>query len=168
MLADEGVYIASESSFSRILRAHRQIRHRGPAKAPQRARPPSTHVATGPRQAFCWDMNYLPSTVLGQWWYLYVILDLFSRKIVGLEVHEADSSDYAVKLLRRTALAEGLHVLAHKPLLHGDNGATLKATTVVAMMNWLGIKASYSRPRVSDDKAYVSYCLLPCLWNAGE
>lgn len=148
MLADEGVYIASESSFSRVLRVHGQTRHRGRAKAPQRVRPPSTHVATGPRQVF---MTYLPATMLGRWFYLYLILDLYSRKTVGFEVHESDSSDYAVELLRRTALTEGLH----KPVLHGDNGATLKATTVLAMMNWLGLKASYSRLRVSDDNAFV-------------
>lgn len=87
--------------------------------------------------------------------YLYLILDLFSRKIVGFEVHESDSSDYAVDLLRRTALAEGLHQLDHKPVLHGDNGSTPKATTVLAMMHWLGLKSSYSRPRVSDDNAFV-------------
>ena len=59
MLADEGVYIASESSFSRVLRAHGQTRHRGRAKAPRRVRPPTTHVATGPRQVWTWDMSYL-------------------------------------------------------------------------------------------------------------
>ena len=155
MLADEGVYVASESSFSRVLRAHGQTRHRGRAKAPRRVRPPSTHVATAPRQVWCWDMTFLPATVLGRWYYLYLILDLFSRKIVGFEVHESDSSDYAVDLLRRTALAEGLHTLDHKPVLHGDNGSTLKATSVLAMMHWLGLKASYSRPRVSDDNAFV-------------
>jgi putative transposase len=80
---------------------------------------------------------------------------VYSRKIVGFEVHETDNSDYAVELLRRTALAEGLHALPEKPVLHGDNGATLKATTVLAMMHWLGITASYSRPRVSDDNAFV-------------
>jgi transposase InsO family protein len=63
--------------------------------------------------------------------------------------------DHAVNLLRRTALAEGMHALAQKPVLHGDNGSTLKATTVLAMMHWLGLKASYSRPRVSDDNAFV-------------
>ena len=92
MLADEGVYVASESSFSRVLRAHGQTRHRGRAKAPQRIRPPSTHVATAPRQIFCWDMTYLPATVMGHWFYLYLILDLYSRKIVGFEVHETDDS----------------------------------------------------------------------------
>ena len=155
MLTDEGTYIASESSFSSVLRAHGQTRHRGRAKAPQRVRPPSTHVATAPRQVFCWDMTYLPATVVGHWFYLYLILDLYSRKIVGFEVHESDDSEYAVNLLRRTALAEDLRTLDYKPVLHGDNGATLKATTVLATMHWLGLKASYSRPRVSDDNAFV-------------
>jgi transposase InsO family protein len=80
---------------------------------------------------------------------------VYSRKIVGFEVHATDDSDHAVELLRRTALAEGLHTLPVRPVLHGDNGATLKATTVLAMMHWLGITASYSRPRVSDDNAFV-------------
>ena len=155
MLADEGTYIASESSFNRVLSAHGQARHRGKAKAPQRKRPPSTHVATAPRQLWCWDMTFLASRVMGQWFYLYLILDVYSRKIVGFEVHESDSSDHAVDLLRRTALAEGVHALPRRPVLHGDNGATLKATTVLAMMHWLRIKPSYSRPRVSDDNAFV-------------
>lgn len=155
MLADDGTYIGSESSFSRVLRAHGQARHRGRTKAPQRSRPPSTHVATGPRQLWCWDLTFLASAVLGQWFYLYVILDVYSRKIVGFEVHESDSADHAVDLLRRTALSEGIHTLARKPVLHGDNGATIKATTVLAMLHWLGIKPSYSRPRVSDDNAFV-------------
>jgi putative transposase len=155
MLADEGRYVASESSFTRVLRAHGQARHRGRAKAPQRKRPPSTHVATAPRQLWCWDLTFLASRVLGQWFYLYLILDVYSRKIVGFEVHETDSSDHAVDLLRRTALAEGIHALPKKPVLHGDNGPTIKATTVLAMMTWLGLKASHSRPRVSDDNAFV-------------
>jgi len=155
MLADEGTYIASESSFSRVLRAHGQTHHRGRAAAPRRVRPPTTHVATGPRQVWTWDMTFLPTKVLGIWCYLYLILDVYSRKIVGFEVHEHDDSDHAVNLLRRTALAEGLHALAQKPVLLGDNGSTLKATTVLAMMHWLGLKASYSRPRVSDDNAFV-------------
>jgi len=92
---------------------------------------------------------------MGHWFYLYVILDVYSRKIVGFEVHQTDSSDHAVDLLRRTALTEGIHSLPQKPVLHGDNGATMKATTVLAMMNWLGLKASYSRPRVSDDNAFI-------------
>jgi putative transposase len=155
MLADEGVYLASESTFSRVLKAHGQTAHRGRAKAPQQRRPPTTHIATAPRQVWCWDMTYLPAQVAGRWFHLYLILDLYSRKIVGWEVHDSDHADHAAHLVRRTALAEGIAALANKPVLHGDNGSTLKATTVLSMLNWLGVKPSYSRPRVSDDNAYA-------------
>lgn len=155
MLADEGVYLASESTFSRVLKAHGQMMHRGRAKAPKTVRPPTTHIATGPRQVWCWDMTYLPAQVTGQWFFLYLILDLYSRKIVGWEVHDIDHSDHAAHLVRRTALAEGIAALGEKPVLHGDNGSTLKATTVLSMLHWLGVKPSYSRPRVSDDNAFV-------------
>ncbi len=155
MLADEGIYLASESSFSRVLKAHGQTAHRGRAKAPKQRRPPTTHIATAPRQVWCWDMTYLPAQVLGRWFHLYLILDLYSRKIVGWEVHDSDHADHAAHLVRRTALVEGIAALANKPVLHGDNGSTLKATTVLAMLNWLGVKPSYSRPRVSDDNAYA-------------
>jgi putative transposase len=153
-LADEGVYLASESTFSRVLRAHGQNVRRGRAKAPRTVRPPSTHIARAPREVWCWDMTYLPANVLGRWFYLYLILDLYSRKIIGWEVHASDDSDHAAHLVRRTALAEGIAALTTKPVLHGDNGSTLKATTVLAMLNWLGVKPSYSRPRVSDDNAF--------------
>lgn len=155
MLADEGVYLASESTFSRVLRAQGQTQHRGRARAPQKSRPPSTHVATAPNQVWCWDLTFLPARIAGQWFYLYLILDLYSRKIIGFEVHDTDDGDHAAHLLRRTALAEGTHAQADKPVLHGDNGATLKATTVLAMLHWLGVRPSYSRPRVSDDNAFV-------------
>ena len=155
VLADEGVYLASESSFQRVLRAHGQSRHRGRGRAPQPARAPTTHVASAPGQVWCWDMTYLPAEVQGHWFYLYLILDLYSRKIVGWEIHDRDDADHAVHLVKRTALAEGVHAMTEKPVLHGDNGATLKATTVLAMLHWLGVKPSYSRPRVSDDNAFV-------------
>jgi len=155
MLADEGVYLASESSFARVLREQGQSSHRGRAKAPRATRPPTTHIATAPRQVWCWDMTFLPALVLGRWFHLYLILDLYSRKIVGWEVHDTDDSNHAAHLVRRTALSEGIVTLAEKPVLHGDNGSTLKATTVLAMLNWLGINPSYSRPRVSDDNPYA-------------
>ena len=155
MLADEGVYVASESTFARVLRAHGQAERRGRAKAPRPARAPTTHIATAPRQVWCWDMTYLPATVVGQWFHLYLILDLYSRKVVGWEVHDSDDSIHAAHLVHRVALAEGIACVPTKPVLHGDNGATLKATTVLAMLYWLGVKPSYSRARVSDDNAYA-------------
>jgi putative transposase len=154
-LADEGIYIASESSFYRVLRAHGQMNRRGRAQPPRTSRPPTTHIATRPGEVWCWDLTFLPAQVQGCWFYLYLILDLYSRKIVGFEVHDADSAEHAAHLARRTALAEGVHAMPARPVLHGDNGATLKATTVLAMLHWLGIKPSYSRPRVSDDNAFA-------------
>jgi transposase InsO family protein len=156
-LADEGTYLASESTFSRILKDAGQNTHRGRAKSPQPKREPQTHVATAPGQVWCWDMTYLPTQVGGQWFYLYLILDLYSRKVIGWEVHAEDDGDHAARLVARTALAEGVAMIERdkRPVLHGDNGATIKATTVIAMLHWLGIKPSYSRPRVSDDNAFV-------------
>jgi putative transposase len=154
-LADEGVYLASESSFSRVLRAEGQTRHRGRAHPPRKVKPPTTHVATAPGQLWCWDLTYLPATVAGRWFYLYVILDVFSRKIVGHAVHAKDSAEFAAQLAKRTALAEGIHEVKAKPVLHGDNGGTFKATTVLAMLHWLGVQPSYSRPRVSDDNPFI-------------
>ena len=116
MLADEGICLASESTFSRILKAHGQTAHRGRAKAPQQRRPPTTHIATAPRQVWCWDMTYLPAQVAGRWFHLYLILDLYSRKIVGWEVHDSDHADHAAHLVRRTALAEGIAALGNKPV----------------------------------------------------
>jgi transposase InsO family protein len=155
MLADEGMYLGSESSMARVLKAHGQNARRGRAKAPKASRPPTTHIATAPGQVWCWDMTYLPANVMGRWFYLYLILDLYSRKIVGAEVHDSDDADHAAHLVRRTALAESIATMPTKPVLHGDNGSTLKATTVLAMLHWLGVRPSYSRPRVSDDNAYA-------------
>jgi transposase InsO family protein len=155
MLADEGVYVASESSFHRVLRAHGQSTRRGRAKAPTTPRPPTTHVATAPRQLWAWDLTFLPTPVTGRWFYLYLIQDIYSRKIVGHTVQDTDLAEHAAHLVKRTALSEGLPELPLKPILHGDNGPTIKATTVRAMLQWLGITPSYSRPRVSDDNAFV-------------
>lgn len=155
MLADEGVYLASESSFHRVLKTHGQLTRRGRARAPHKSRPPTTHVATGPNQVWCWDMTFLPSEVTGRWFYLYLVLDVYSRKVVAWDVQDTDSADHAARLVQRAALAEGIHALVTKPVLHGDNGATLKATSVLAMLQWLGVAPSYSRPRVSDDNPYV-------------
>ena len=107
MLADEGMYVASESNFSRVVRAEGQTAHRGRYKAPRKMRPSTTHIATAPRQVWCWDMTSLPANVAGRWFYLYLILDLYSCKIVGWEVHDRDHSGHAAHLVRRTAFAGG-------------------------------------------------------------
>lgn len=122
---------------------------------PKPSREPTTHVATAPGQVWCWDVTWLASRVKGIWFYLYVVIDLYSRKIVAWEVHETECGEQAAILVRRAALREGVEAKVEKPILHGDNGRNLKATTVLAMCYWLGIRTSYSRPRVSNDNAFI-------------
>lgn len=151
-LADEGVYLASESTFYRVLKACEQLQYRGKAKAPERRKLPTTHIATGPKQLWSWDITYLPSTVKGQYFYLYLFVDIFSRKIVGHEVYEKESGEYASNLLQRVVFKEQCF---HIPIvLHSDNGAPMKSLTLKAKMEELGVFASYSRPRVSNDNPY--------------
>ena len=162
-LADKGVYIASESSFYRILKKHGQLQHRGRSKKRSKSKKPTTHVATGPNQVWCWDISYIPSRVRGQFWYLYLILDVYSRKIVGWEIHSHESGELASELINRTMLAEKC---TKTPLvLHSDNGAPMTSSTFKAKLEELGIIPSHSRPRVSNDNAFaesifktVKYC----------
>jgi hypothetical protein len=118
-LADEGIYIASESSFHRVLRAYGQMNRRGRAQPPRTSRPPTTHIAARPGDVWCWDVTVLPAQIQGRWFYLYLILDLYSRKIVGFEVHDTDSAEHAAHLAKRTALAEGVDAKSARPVLHG-------------------------------------------------
>ena len=85
-LADQGIYLASESTFYRILKDRNMQHHRGKSQAPVK-RPLSTHKAQGPNQVWMWDITWLPGPVKGLYYYLYLILDLYSRMIVGWEVH---------------------------------------------------------------------------------
>ena len=155
MLADEGIYIASESSFTPRAAGARAGSPSGPGESP--AAQAAAEHARGHGAAAVVVLGYdVPaSRVLGQWFYLYLILDVYSRKIVGFEVHETDQLRSRGGSVAANGFGRGHPRLPERPVLHGDNGATLKATTVLAMMHWLGMNASYSRPRVSDDNAFV-------------
>lgn len=163
-LADEGVYLASESSFYRVLHAAGQQQHRGRAEAPSR-KAPSSHAATGPNQVWCWDITYLPSRVRGLYFYLYLILDLYSRKIVGWEVQATESGEHAAHLLRRTALAEAIQTWQQPLVLHADNGSPMKSAALLATLQWLGVTPSHSRPRVSNDNAYAESVFRTCKYR---
>jgi transposase InsO family protein len=120
-LADQGVYLASESTFYRVLRAAEEQHHRGRSRPPRRLGPAPSHTATGPGQVWTWDITYLPGPVRGLFFYLYLIVDLYSRKIVGWEVHERESAAHAAALVQRAVLAEG--GLQRPRVLHADNGS---------------------------------------------
>ena len=151
ILADQGRYIASESSFYRVLREADQMAHRGKAKPPTRQRPQPL-LATEPNQLWSWDITYLPTTVKGVFFYLYLIIDIYSRKIVGWEVYESESSEQASELFIKTYLREG--IAGDALVLHSDNGAPMKGATMLATLQRLGVLPSFSRPSVSDDNPY--------------
>lgn len=161
-LADGGRYLASESSFYRVLRAAGQQHHRGRSQVRQ-SRRPSTHCATGPNQVYCWDITWLPGPARGTFFYLYLIEDLFTRKIVAWEVHDTEASDLAARLIHQACLAEGLTT---RPLvLHADNGSPMKGATLLETLYRLGITPSYSRPRVSNDNAFPESLFRTCKYR---
>jgi len=151
ILADQGKYIASESSFYRVLRDAKQLTHRGKAK-PATMKRPEPLQANGPNQLWSWDITYLPTNVKGIFLYLYLIMDVFSRKIVGWEIYETESAEHASLLFTKTYLREG--VAGKDLVLHSDNGSPMKGATMLSTLQRLGVVASFSRPSVSDDNPF--------------
>lgn len=151
-LADQGLYLASESSFYRVLKEHSQVNHRGKAQLPQKVTAPQAWVAYGANQVWSWDITYLPSTIKGQFMRLYMVLDVFSRMIVGWEVHWEESAQNASALIGKACLSQG--VRPDQLALHSDNGSPMKGATMLATLQKLGVVPSFSRPSVSDDNPY--------------
>lgn len=149
-LADEGLYVASESTFYRLLRAAKLQHHRGRARPPAH-RKPREKVATGPNQVWSWDITYLRGPGRRQFFYLYVVMDIWSRKIVGWTVEHSENGTAAARLVRTALLAEG----SPKGLvLHSDRGSPMTSASLLGLLDALQIKPSYSRPRVSDDNPF--------------
>lgn len=151
-LADQNVYLASESTIYRILRAEKQLKHRERSKAPT-GRRPDEFIATGPNQVWCWDITYLRSSIRGVYFYLYVVIDVWSRKIVAHAVHPCEDGKLAAALVERACAREGIR--RGQLTLHQDNGAAMKSGNFLALLQWLGVAASFSRPGVSDDNPFI-------------
>jgi putative transposase len=151
-LADQGRFIASESTFYRVLRAENQLIHRRSERPAQTRTKPRALCATAPNQLYSWDITYLPSAIRGQFFYLYLFMDIFSRKIVGWQVYEEESSALASELLRDLCHREGIQ--SKQLILHSDNGSPMKGATMLATLQQLGVMPSLSRPAVSNDNPY--------------
>jgi len=163
-LADKGLYVASESTMYRILREEKLLAHRGKTKAPQHKKPEPL-VAERPNQVYSWDITYLKSGVRGEYFYLYMFIDIFSRKIVGAKVYECESMEHSSKLIEEISIREGIS--KDQLTLHSDNGGPMKGATMLATLQSLGVVPSFSRPKVSDDNPYseslfrtLKYCSL--------
>lgn len=151
-LANRGIYVASEATLYRILRADKLATHRGRTR-PQSHRRPSEHVATGPNQVWCWDITYLRSPIRGSFFYLYLFLDVWSRKVVGWHVEDREDNEVAARVFRHICARLGIDPAGL--VLHSDNGAPMKGATMLATLEKLGVVHSFSRPRVSDDNPFV-------------
>lgn len=151
-LADMGIYVASESTIYRVLRQHSLNAHRGRRRRAKNRRP-REHRATGPNQVWCWDITYLRCPVRGAYFYLYLFLDVWSRKIVGWRVHDREDNELAAKAFVEICRAEGTDPKGL--VLHSDNGGPMKGSTMVATLERLGVTRSLSRPSVSNDNPFV-------------
>lgn len=150
-LADRGVYLASESSFYKVLKENNQLIHRGATKRPEK-REVKGLLATRPNQVWSWDITYLHSPIRGKFYYLYLIMDIYSRMIIGWRIEEEQNSNYSSELIDRCC--KKFRVKRKQLTLHSDNGGPMKGATMLATLQKLGITPSFSRPRVSDDNPY--------------
>ena len=149
-LLEVGRYLASISTFYRILRERRLLVHRSESAPRTHRNTPPERIATGPNQVFTWDITYLKRTVRGLYFFLYLVLDLWDRSIVGWVIHDRESSEHSDQLFRSMATRydfEGVYV-------HQDNGGATKGGTLPALFYELGIIPSFSRPHVSDDNPF--------------
>jgi transposase InsO family protein len=151
-LADQGRYVASESTLYRLLHQAGQMTHRQLGRTPSKRSKPRALMAQQPDQIYCWDITYLPTQLRGTHYYLYLFVDLFSRKIVGWQVFDSESAQRASDLLQDICARQG--IAPGQLVVHSDNGSPMKGETMLATMQRLGVAASRSRPSVSNDNPY--------------
>lgn len=151
-LADQGIYLASESTMYRILHEEKLHKHRGRAREPQKRHRPKAFVATAPNQVWSWDITYLASPVRGAFFYSYMVIDVFSRKVVGRAVHDRECGELASQLLESACRHEGVN--RDQLVIHSDNGSPMKSATLLATLLALGVATSFSRPSVSNDNPF--------------
>ena len=150
-LADSGRYLASESSFYRILKGADLLKHRSKSRPRERKRPKDL-IARRPNCVWSWDITYLKSPVKGLYYYLYLTMDVYSRFIVGWVVEEVESADHAARLMTRACFEQC--VAEDELTLHADNGGPMKGATMLSTLQRLHVAPSFSRPSVSDDNPF--------------
>jgi transposase InsO family protein len=151
-LADEGLYLASESTMYRVQRRHGLRKKKRVTMRTHVTRACTVHRATAPNQVWSWDITWLPTTVRGLYLHLYLVMDVWSRRIVGWRIAEHETSDLAAELI--TQICRDGNIDPRGLVLHSDNGKPMRGSTMISTLQWLGIVPSFSRPHVSDDNPY--------------
>lgn len=143
--------MASVSTLYRILRKRKALEHRRSSKKPRPQRSAHTLDVSAPDQVYSWDITWLKTDVRGIFLYAYTIIDVYDRSIVGWAIEKTESDEHATRLFRR--LARERTVLPK--IVHADNGHPMRGVTLAVFLDSLMISRSYSRPRCSNDNAYI-------------
>ncbi len=151
LLLNEGCYLASASSFYRILKEHNMVHHRCSTRIKRKTSKPPERQASKPNQVWCWDITWLPQVVQGLFFYAYVIIDIFDKSIVGWAIHDTESDGHSRDLFEQVSLGQKVCFEA----LHSDNGVPMKGITLMALLDYLNVEVSFNRPRVSNDNPFI-------------
>jgi transposase InsO family protein len=149
-LMDKGQYLASPSTCARVLAERDAARAKAPRK-PNHAKPELR--ATGPGQVWCWDITWLDAPLKGTYFYLYMAIDMFSRKVVAWEVYAKEDGTLAREMFAAALQAEGIS--PGTLLVHADNGRPMRSQKLRALFDVLQVTASYGRPHTSNDNAFA-------------
>jgi putative transposase len=150
-LLDEGLYLCSISTMYRILHEHGEVKERrAQATHPPRVKPEL--VADAPNLVWSWDITKLHGPARWTYYYLYVILDIYSRYVVGWMVAEQESAALAEQLLADTIAKQGID--RNELTIHADNGSSMASKPVAFLLADLGVTKSHSRPHTSNDNPY--------------
>jgi putative transposase len=151
-LADEGLYLASESTLYRLQRRYGLRPKRRLINRRDITRACTVHRAVRPNQVWSWDITRLPTVVRGAYLHLYLIVDVWSRRIMGWRIAEMESAAIAAELMQQTCRDDNINPKGL--VLHSDNGAAMRGNTMLATLQQLGVVPSFSRPHVSNDNPY--------------
>lgn len=151
LLLIDGIYLASVSTFYRVLKEENLVHHRSNTKPKNGCGKPPEQLATGSDQVYCWDITWLPRTVRGFFYYAYVVIDIFDKTIVDWAVHEEESERYSRDLFERTLQGRKVTLRA----LHADNGHPMKGISLMALLKALNVEIPHNRSRVSNDNPFI-------------
>jgi len=150
-LLDEGVYLCSVRTIYRILKKHQAVRERRNQRRHPEYQKPEL-LATGSNQVWSWDITKLKGWRKWSYYHLYVIMDIYSRYVVGWLVAERESAALAERLIRESCERQGIG--REQLTIHADRGPSMRSRTVAQLMADLGVTKSHSRPHVCDDNPY--------------
>ena len=150
-LLDQGMYLASTSTMYRVLRDHGEVRERRRQATHPAAIKPEL-LATNPNQVYSWDITKLAGPAKWTWFYLYVIIDIYSRYVPGWMLARAERAQLAERLLADTAAKQGIS--RGQLTIHADRGSPMTAKPVAFLLADLGVTKSHSRPHCSNDNPY--------------